>query len=168
MSLMKYKQPVVQLPYNTFERIADALAIAFAVIGFLLALSKYPGLPDQIPSHFNASGEVDGHSSKAVIFILPALSILISAGIIFLSGFPQYFNFPYRITEENAPFEYRKARALLRVVNIFTCLMLLILTWDILQSVNGKPGLSVLFWIVFILLMIAPAMVMFTWKQKPA
>lgn len=163
---MKSKQPVVQLPYSTFERIADAISVFLILTGWLLVLSKFSTLPEQIPSHFNAEGQVDGHGSKGVLFILPALSAILTIGIIILSRYPQSFNFPYRITEENAPFEYRKARILLRVVSVFTNLLLLLLTWDILQAVNGHPGLGVLFWIVFIILLIAPATIMLAWKPK--
>lgn len=163
---MKYRQPVVHLPYTPFERIADALSVALALISLLLAISKYPELPAQIPGHFNASGEVDGYSSRGTIFILPVLSLVMAVGFIILSRFPHRFNFPYQITEENAPFEYRKARIMLRVVSVFSTLLFLVLTWNIIRAVNNKPELSALFWIPLIILMIAPMAIMLGWRQK--
>lgn len=55
------------------------------IITWILAIQAFPSLPSTIPSHFNAKGEVNGYSSKATIFLLPAvgtftLSILLLAG----------------------------------------------------------------------------------------
>lgn len=34
----------------------------------------YPGLPDSIPTHWNIHGQVDGHGSRNVIFLMPAVT----------------------------------------------------------------------------------------------
>lgn len=52
-------------------RIVIALCLV-AAVG--IALWAYPQLPEQVPSHWNAAGQVDGYSSRAVgAFLFPAL-----------------------------------------------------------------------------------------------
>ena len=51
------------------------------VLSFLTALALYPIMPDPMPSHWNAQGEVDGYMSKFWgMFLMP----LITLGIVLL------------------------------------------------------------------------------------
>lgn len=160
-------QPILELPYTLAERWLDVAAWLFVTIGFALALGYYADLPEQIPTHFNAAGEADKFGSKNTIFLLPLLSFILVAGLIYLLRFPHKFNYLNKITPENAVFEYRRMRIMLRVVNVLTSLLFLVITWDILQVASGgSKGLSVWFWVVFIVLMIAPPMVMLGWQGK--
>lgn len=143
----------------------DIAAIGFSLIALLLAVVHFPELPDQIPTHFNGNGVADGFGSKFTIFVLPGLSVVMALGLIVLSQYPHQFNYMKNITPENAPFEYRKARTTLRVTNALTALMLLITTWDVLKAINGGGHLSILFWILFGAVLIAPLAMTIAWKQ---
>lgn len=160
-------QPVLDLPKTTAEIWLDAGAWLFATLGFALALGYFPDLREQIPTHFNASGEADKFGSKNTIFLMPVLSLVMVAIFVFLSKFPHKFNYLNKITPENAESEYRKMRMVLRVVNTLTSLMFLIITWDILQAANGTgKNLSLWFWLVFLALMIAPPLMLLGGKPN--
>lgn len=62
-------------------RIANIISIIGIILLGAYVLWAYPGLPDPMPTHWNAAGEVDGYSSKPVgaAFIagIPVLSFLI-------------------------------------------------------------------------------------------
>jgi uncharacterized membrane protein len=50
----------------------------FSMIGlaFLVALFLYPQMPDPMPSHWNAAGEVDGYMAKSWgLFLMPLLAV---------------------------------------------------------------------------------------------
>lgn len=47
------------------QRLADLLCVIFVAIPTGLALYLWPGLPDPMPSHWNAAGEVDGWMPKS-------------------------------------------------------------------------------------------------------
>lgn len=150
-------QPVLDLPKTASETWLDVAAWLFVAIGLALAIGYYPGLPEQIPTHFGPSGEADKFGSKNTIFLLPVMSLVLVAGFIFLMQFPHKFNYLNKITPENAESEYRSMRILLRTVNVLTSLLFLVITWDIVWAASGETkGLSVLFWIVFILVVTAP------------
>jgi len=57
---------------------ATITILGMLILAFLVALILYPQMPDPMPSHWNASGEVDGYMPKFWgLFLLP----LIAAGI---------------------------------------------------------------------------------------
>lgn len=43
---------------------SDVLGLLLVVAGFALVVVQYPGLPDPMPSHWNAAGQVDGWMPK--------------------------------------------------------------------------------------------------------
>lgn len=45
-------------------RTADIVSLVFLAIVAVITLALYPGLPEQIPTHWNAAGEVDDYTSK--------------------------------------------------------------------------------------------------------
>ncbi|MCE7925592.1 MAG: DUF1648 domain-containing protein [Haliscomenobacteraceae bacterium CHB4] len=160
-------QPVLELPKTTAEIWLDVASWIFVTVSLALAAGYYPDLPDTIPTHFNASGEADKFGSKITIFILPVLSAVLVAGLVWLAKSPHKFNYLNKITPENAAFEYQRMRTMLRVLNALTSLLFLVITWDILRAANGTAnGLSALFWIVFILLMVAPPLILLTGQSK--
>jgi Predicted integral membrane protein len=54
----------------------DWLIIILILLGFALGIYFYPLLPDRVPIHWNASGEVNGYGSKLFgAFGLPAISL---------------------------------------------------------------------------------------------
>ncbi len=155
-------QPVLDLPKTATEIWLDVAAWLFVAIGLALAFGYYSDLPEQIPTHFGPSGEADKFGSKNTIFFIPVLSLALVAGFIFLMRFPHKFNYLNKITPENAEFEYRRMRIGLRTVNVLTSLLFLVITWDILQAASGEAkGLSLWFWLVFILTVTAPPIVLF-------
>lgn len=159
-------QPVLDLPKTTAEVWLDVAAWLFVTLGFALSLSYFPDLPEQIPTHFNARGEADKFGSKSTIFFLPVLSLVLVAGLVFLTKFPHKFNYFNKITPENAEFEYRKMRTVLRLVNALTSLMFMIITLNILQTARDVPAkLGIGFWLVFIALEFVPLALLFGWNQ---
>lgn len=58
---------------------ADATAVLVLLGAWVLAVSSYPQLPAQIPTHFGVSGRPDGWGPRVMIFFLPALQTVILA-----------------------------------------------------------------------------------------
>jgi len=52
--------------------------LVIVMLMFLAGAYLYPQLPDQIPTHWNAQGEVDDYSSRDVgVFMMPVISLAI-------------------------------------------------------------------------------------------
>lgn len=56
---------------------ADILSLAMIAAALAVAAYLYPTLPEQIPTHWNAAGEVDGYTAKPWgVLILPGCAVL--------------------------------------------------------------------------------------------
>lgn len=59
----------------TFTRL-NALALALILLMFAIAAWLYPALPDPVPTHWNAVGEVDGWTAKPWgVYLLPLITL---------------------------------------------------------------------------------------------
>jgi uncharacterized membrane protein len=55
---------------------ADIISLLFVFSAIALAAILYPSLPEQIPTHWNAQGEVDGYMKKpGGVIIMPAMAV---------------------------------------------------------------------------------------------
>jgi uncharacterized membrane protein len=140
---MKEERPILHLERTPVETLLDMAALLAVAGSFALVIYHYGKLPDTIPTHFNAAGEADGFGSKSFLWFLPVLAGILVPGMIWLSRFPHKFNYPFRITKENAAGEYRRARVLIRVVGLMVAVLFLFLTWKMISgAVGGSASLG--------------------------
>jgi uncharacterized membrane protein len=60
------------------KRLSDVLGLLFVVAGFAIVLPAYPGLPDPMPSHWNAAGQVNGWLPKFWgAFLIPIMMLVL-------------------------------------------------------------------------------------------
>lgn len=65
-------------------RKSELAILGLVLFSFLLAACLYPHMPEQMASHWNAQGEVDGYSSKFWgVFLMPF--VLLGTGILFFA-----------------------------------------------------------------------------------
>jgi len=57
----------------------DSLTIVVLVLGWWIALSVYPRLPERVPVHFNIDGEADRWGGRWMIFLIPLVSTALVA-----------------------------------------------------------------------------------------
>ncbi len=55
---------------------ADIISLVFIAAAIIVAAVLYPSLPEQIPTHWNAQGEVDGYMKKpGGVIVMPAMAL---------------------------------------------------------------------------------------------
>ena len=70
-------RPKLDIPKTASEKLWDIIGYT-AFLGSLVFLGFVWGeLPDEVPAHYNASGEVDRWGSKYELFILPGIGLFI-------------------------------------------------------------------------------------------
>jgi uncharacterized membrane protein len=122
-------RPKLKPEQNTADRIIEiAGCIAVAIIWFI-TLYFFKVLPGTVPTHFNVAGTADGFGPKAMVFLLPALGTLLFIGLTILNNYPHVFNYPVRITSENALKQYTMATRLIRVLKLAIVLIFTMLSW---------------------------------------
>jgi uncharacterized membrane protein len=57
-------------------RKSEIVALAMILISFIIGTYLYPQMPDAMASHWNAQGQVDGYTNKAIgLFLMPVASL---------------------------------------------------------------------------------------------
>ncbi|MEZ4811480.1 MAG: DUF1648 domain-containing protein [Allomuricauda sp.] len=149
------KHPKIDVKPSQVDQIlyrAGWMVVAFNVF---LVLGVYFDLPENIPTHFNFQGQVDGYGHKSALWAIPMLSagLYLAMGLLATKMKPWLMNYPVKVTEENAPKLYPLALRMLSMMNfcfvvaflITTCIILLkIKEWVDVLDVQLLIGLWVL------------------------
>ncbi|MFN8256571.1 MAG: DUF1648 domain-containing protein [Bacteroidales bacterium] len=129
---------------------ADGFLEISGVIGLIALLTfplyYLPQLPEQIPGHYNSLGIPDSFSSRNTIWALPITGLVMYVGLTFLNRFPHIFNYPVKVTEENAPQLYSLSTRMIRILkNLLVIIFLYINYQTIKVALNQSSGLGEVF-----------------------
>jgi len=139
-------RPKINISLSTLDKILESIGKLLIIIIWGLTLYTFLKLPTIIPTHFNASGEPDGHGNKLTILILPILASLLYFGLTKLNQYPQSFNYIGTITAENAERQYTIASRMLRFLKIALLLIFShIILFTYLTTIGLTNGLGVVF-----------------------
>lgn len=124
------------------------LQLALEIIGLLLLVGmivfiyiRWDQIPQQVPMHYNALGEIDSWGSKYQTLILPTISIFLYIFITVVSFFPQIWNVPVQITDKNKEAVYLSTKNLIIFLKVE---MLTIFFYLNYHTVTAQP-LSITF-----------------------
>ena len=112
-------RPKIKIELDTSDRIIEAISMLLLILMLGYPLYYYAELPDIIPVHFNAQGVAAGFGQKSMIWYLSIMGWLVYWSLFFTNKYPHLFNYPKRITTENAERQYRLATKCLRVTNLW-------------------------------------------------
>lgn len=153
---MKEERPILNLPKTQLETILDGLGIVGLVIGLCILFFYFGGLPERIPTHYDGSGQPDGYSSKYMLWFLMGLCLIMAVGMWYLTRIPHKYNYPGRITPENAEANYYQGRLLVRVLNTGIIWTFVYIIWRTMEIVKGQAdGLGWWFMPAVLLLTVA-------------
>lgn len=146
-------RPIFALPRSSFEVSLDI----FGAMGLLFMVGMivfyWSSLPEQIPSHYRVSGRPDAWSGKNILLVLPIISAALYIGLTVLSRYPQIYNYPWPITVENAPRQYRLARQMVIVLKTAIVWLFAYVNWQTIQTALGRAqGLGETFLPIFLLI----------------
>lgn len=129
--------PKLEMEKTVFERLFDWLGIlSFAAI-ILYLLVQWPSIPENVPMHFNAAGEVDGWGAKWTIFALPIVGAALWIGMYFLEKMPHVHNY-LNLTEENIRQQYKNSQLLLNVMKNEILIFFVYITWLGVRIAKGQ------------------------------
>ena len=131
-------RPRILVKLTPADRLVEAAGAAGIAAMLLLPALSWHRLPIMIPVHFNLAGQPDSFGSRWMIWTLPAITGVLYAGLTILNRFPQIFNFPVKITSENAERLYGIATRMIRILKVMLVLIFLVLTTQTLNTAAGK------------------------------
>lgn len=115
----------------------DSLAIVVLILGWWIAFSSYPRLPETIPIHFGFSGEANGWGRRWVIFLLPVIATTIFT--------VEYLAFNHGIVRASRPVP-EAAKVPMHVLMLELSVIFTYITWRTTEVAFGRArGLGVWF-----------------------
>jgi len=86
-----WKKPEINIPKTRSEWVWDIIGLIVYLASIFFLIFVWNKLPDQVPGHYNAQGEVDRMGSKFELLLLPGVGV-------FMIFFIQFFERHPRIT----------------------------------------------------------------------
>ena len=123
-----WKRPKIIIPKTKSEWVWDIIGYCFYLASIILLITNWHALPDKVPAHYNALGEVNRYGSKWELLILPCVSAFIMIFLKVLEKHPEIHNYPSRLNESNVKQFYLLSRKLINKIKnicliIFACLL---------------------------------------------
>lgn len=120
------------------DYLAEVLSFGMLLFLWLQVIKVYPDLPTIVPTHFNINGLPDDYGSKHSIIALPLVVTILVVAISVLSRFPHIFNYPVKITPENAERQYTIALQMLRILKLMLVVVFTFLTHHTIEVALAK------------------------------
>lgn len=115
-SAAKGDRPELKVPRTRLDYALEILAAVGMFLGLYDLAANYSKLPASIPTHFNFKGVVDSWGGKETILILGVGIVVLYGTLTLVNRIPHLYNYPWEITEENAPRQYRLARTFITLL----------------------------------------------------
>ena len=117
-----------------------AFGVVFVIwIGWII--SVFSALPETIPMHFNAVGEVDGWGKRSMVWALPAIALFSVMMMLSVPYFNQkYINYPVKITEENRKKQHQLMILFIRLLAAVIMGMMIYISFVSIHLALGNPA----------------------------
>ena len=80
---------------------------AILIVTYIIHIALiYKTLPESLPTHFNFAGNPDGFGDRISVIFEPLISALVVIIVEIISHFPQLWNYPVKVTDENRDILY--------------------------------------------------------------
>lgn len=156
----------VKLPHTLPQKVLGALSLLVLLLQFLLPLIFWSHLPDPMPTHYTAAGEIDGWGSRGTIFVMAGFSLFIWVflGVVNLID-PRKWNIPFTVPWGREVPVYSAVKTMMAALRLET---MLIFAAEELTMVLGKEDLMMpIVWSLCVLMFITIAAGLWiAWRQR--
>lgn len=136
-----WNRPKIKIPKTRSEWVWDIVGMVIYLSTIFFLIYVWNQLPNEVPAHYNAAGEVDRWGSKAELLILPGIGLFTLLFMYVFEKFPEMHNYPQRINESNAAQFYLHSRKLLnRLKNICLIIFSLLLYESVSVALGWWDG----------------------------
>ena len=111
--------------YDVFTE-AACLSILAALVAYIII--SWGNMPEEVPMHYNAAGEITGTGGKDEVIFLPIIAVFIYLLLTLVGRFPQLWNTGVKVTDENRERIFRILKNLLNTLKLILILFFAYLT----------------------------------------
>jgi len=108
---MRIKNSILDIILNI-----ACIVLLLGIVIYLLVM--WSSIPDQVPGHFNASGEVTRWDNKGSLIVMPVIAGVLYIGMTILEQFPKVWNTGVRVTQENMFRVYRIVKSMISIIKL--------------------------------------------------
>jgi len=149
----KSLRPKIKVKREPVDWAIEVTGFVAVLLLFVLPAYFYKDLPENIPIHYGFDGTPDSVKSKATVWMMPVIGLILYIGLAVLNRYPHVFNYPVEITHENAEIQYKKASRLLRLLNTIIVVSFCYITYSTILTASGESnGIGNYFIPVFVVL----------------
>lgn len=138
---MKKNQRPKPLPLKRSETewILEGLGLLALAVMLVYPMILYDQIPEKIPVHFNLAGEADAFGSRSTLWIIVGLGFVLFIALNSILRIPHEYNYPVKITEENAQSMYRMTQHYLIWLKVSVTILLMIIVLTTIQTaISGQ------------------------------
>lgn len=145
------KRPRIPVKLTAFDYLIEIIGIIGVISLFVLTIYFFNDLPPQIPKHFNALGQVDAYGNRGTIWLLPIVGLVLYTGLTVLNKFPFLYNYPAKVTTENAEKLYTLGTRTIRLLKLIVILLFVFLNFKTIEiALNRSTEIGKFFLPVFL------------------
>ena len=135
-------RPKINVEKNFVDVCLEFMGLSVIALLWIIVFIKYDSMPQEIPMHYDIVGNVDRYGSRLDLFWIAGWATFMYVVIWFLAKFPHIFNYPIKITENNAESQYRLSLRLVRFLNLWVALIMFSITLLIVTGHNSYKAVS--------------------------
>lgn len=129
-------RPKLKIEKSILDKSIEILTFLLIVVSAIIIGFYYNELPERVPIHFNwPSKDENEFGAKGLLWTSPIICGVIVLALYKLNQYPWVFNYPAEITEKNAPYNYKMATKMLRIIGLIIALICFVLT--VTSILNG-------------------------------
>jgi len=129
-------RPRIKIELTTTDKFVEIIGWCALLAIWVMTIMGYSKLPDVVPTHYNFAGEAGGFEEKGMIWSWAIIATILFVGMTIVNKYPHIFNYPVKITEENALRQYTIATRLVRYMKLFVVLTFGFIVFTIIQNAN--------------------------------
>jgi len=149
------KRPRIQINLTPTDYFIETIGVIGIICLFFFPIYFFNDLPNQIPKHYNAMGQVDSYANRGMIWLVPAIGLIIYVGLTFLNKFPFIFNYPTKVTNENAEKLYTIGTRTIRLLKVVVILLFAFLNYKTILIALNKATEIGKFYLPILLIVLA-------------
>ncbi|WP_367329924.1 DUF1648 domain-containing protein [Sphingobacterium multivorum] len=158
-------RPRIKLRLTTADKVLEFMGWCVVLLLWYVVTVHYSKLPEIVPVHYNIEGKVDKFGPKSILLMLPLIATVLYLAMTIINRFPHLFNYPVKITEENALQQYISATRLIRYLKFIVVVIFGIIAFkSIPNAAATSEGLGTWF-LPFVLLSVFVPVIYFLIKS---
>lgn len=150
---MQTEKPKLDIEKLVVAKVFDVLVVALFAAALVYLILQWNQLPDQIPAHFGADGEVDRYGSRVELLLLPFIGVIMWAGMSLLEKYPHTYNY-LNLRPHNVEIQYRYGVLFMNIIKNLSTLLFVFLIWQTVDiGLSRIPSLNMPIFVTLLVLL---------------